>query len=66
MGVAHATLNTSALLMYASSLAARLSGRHRAGVALALGGGLFAWVGGYLGGHLSLVRNVGTDGPGWD
>jgi hypothetical protein len=60
VGVAHAAVNGGAFLLYAGSLAARLGGRHRAGVALALAGGVAATTGGYLGGHLSLVHKVGT------
>lgn len=63
VGVAHALLNTGGLILYGASLAARLRGRHRAGVALGLSGGIAATVGGYLGGHLSLVRKIGTADP---
>jgi hypothetical protein len=41
----------------------RLRDRHRLGVAFGLAGGTFATVGGYLGGHLSLVRKIGTADP---
>ena len=60
VGVAHAAINGGALVLYAGSLAARLAGRHGAGVALGLAGGVAATTGGYLGGHLSLVHRVGT------
>jgi uncharacterized membrane protein len=63
VGVAHAAINSAALALYGASLAARLSGRHRAGVALALAGGVAATTGGYLGGHLSLVHKIGTADP---
>ena len=56
VGIAHAAINGTAALLYAASLAARLTGRHRAGVLLALAGGVSATTGGYLGGHLSLVH----------
>lgn len=60
VGVAHAAINTTAAGCYAVSFAARLAGHHRAGVGFALAGGTAAWAGGYLGGHLSLARKVGT------
>ena len=63
VGIVHASVNGTAALLYGASLAARLRGRHGRGVLLALGGGSAAWVGGYLGGHLSLVRKVGTADP---
>ena len=63
VGVVHAAVNTTAASFYAASLLARLRGRHRRGVVLALAGGSAAWVGGYLGGHLSLVRKIGTADP---
>ena len=63
VGVVHAAVNGTATSLYAASFLARLRGRHHRGVALALAGGSAAWVGGYLGGHLSLVRKVGTADP---
>lgn len=66
VGVVHASVNTGALTLYASSLAARRIGRHRLGVGLGIAGGVFATIGGYLGGHLSLVRGVGVDDNGGD
>lgn len=62
-GVAHAAINTAAAGCYAVSFAARLAGHHRAGTGFALAGGTAAWAGGYLGGHLSLARKVGTADP---
>jgi hypothetical protein len=32
-------------------------------VVLGVGGGLFATLGGYFGGHLTLVRKIGTADP---
>ncbi len=61
VGVAHAGLNSAVFGLYASSLVARRANRHRLGVALGISGGLTAWVSGYLGGHLSLVRDAGRD-----
>ena len=63
VGVVHAAVNAAATSLYAASFVARLRGRHYRGVALALAGGSAAWVGGYLGGHLSLVRKIGTADP---
>jgi uncharacterized membrane protein len=63
VGVVHAAVNGAATALYAASFLARLRGRHHRGVALALAGGSAAWVGGYFGGHLSLVRKVGTADP---
>ena len=63
VGVVHAAVNTTAASFYAASLVARLVGHHRRGVGLALVGGGAAWIGGYLGGHLSLVRKIGTADP---
>jgi uncharacterized membrane protein len=59
VGVVHAVINTTAAGLYASSLAARLLGRHRAGVAFSIAGGVLATAGGFFGGHLSLARPVG-------
>ncbi len=60
VGVTHAAVNSTARLLYAGSWAARRRGAPQVGVALGLGGGVVAFVGGYLGGHLSLVRKIGT------
>jgi uncharacterized membrane protein len=60
VGVVHAVVNGAALALCTSSLRARLSGRHARGVMLSVAGGAVATVGGYLGGHLSLVLKVGT------
>lgn len=63
VGVVHAAGNSAALALYAASLAARLRRRHGAGVALALAGGAAATAAGYLGGHLSIARKVGSADP---
>lgn len=63
VGVVHAGVNGTATLLYASSWLARRRGRHAKGVLLGITGGLVATLGGYFGGHLSLVRKVGTADP---
>ena len=54
-GLVHALSNTTALVLYASSLA----GSRRRGAALRLGGAAALLLGGYLGGHLTLTKGVG-------
>src|SRR4051795_13760898 len=54
-GLVHAASNTTALVLYAGSLAG--SGRNAS--ALRLGGAAALMVGGYLGGHLTLTKGVG-------
>jgi nitrite reductase/ring-hydroxylating ferredoxin subunit/uncharacterized membrane protein len=61
VGLVHASLNTLALLCYSASLAARLLGRRKAGVGLGLAGAAAISAGGYLGGHLSYVQQVGVE-----
>jgi uncharacterized membrane protein len=63
VGLVHAAANSVGAGLYAMSMLARLRGRHYRGVGLALLGGGAATVGGYLGGHLSLVRKVGSADP---
>jgi len=66
VGVVHAAVNSTALLLYGSSLVARLRGRQGRARLLSVTGGVVATAGGYLGGHLSLVRKVGTADPRFD
>ena len=63
VGVVHAGVNGSAAALYASSWLARRGGHHATGVVFGIAGGVVATVGGYLGGHLTLVRAVGTADP---
>jgi uncharacterized membrane protein len=66
VGAAHAIGNLGVLGGYAMSWNARRRGRHARGVALATLSGCAAWVTGYLGGHLSFARNVGSGERGMD
>jgi nitrite reductase/ring-hydroxylating ferredoxin subunit/uncharacterized membrane protein len=61
VGVVHAAANVTATLLYTASLFARLRGRRKRGVALAMAGATAATVGGYLGGHLVSALGVGVD-----
>ena len=61
VGVVHAGLNSAVAEFYAASLVARRKEHHGVGAALGVCGGLLAWASGYLGGHLSLVRDAGHD-----
>jgi uncharacterized membrane protein len=60
VGVVHANSNSLGLVLYTASYLARRRGHHFRGVALAVGGGMAASFGGYLGGHLSIARKAGT------
>ncbi|WP_147375480.1 DUF2231 domain-containing protein [Jiangella rhizosphaerae] len=66
VGVIHAASNTTALVLYSGSFAARRAGRHRLGVLLGLGGIAAASAGGFLGGHLAIARKVGSRHPVFD
>lgn len=61
VGLVHASCNTLALLCYSASMAARLLGRRKAGVGLGVAGAVAISAGGYLGGHLSYVQQVGVE-----
>lgn len=63
VGVVHAAGNAAGMTLQAASLAARVAGRHRLGVALGLGGMGVAGAAAYLGGHLAAARKVGTHDP---
>ena len=63
VGVVHAAVNSAATVLYGCSWVARRRGRHGRAVALGVGGGVVATVGGYFGGHLALVRKLGAADP---
>jgi nitrite reductase/ring-hydroxylating ferredoxin subunit len=69
VGTAHAIINTSALLLFSTSLALRLRGSRGAAFGFSLLGLGAATTGGYLGGHLvfglgtGVNRNAFTSGP---
>lgn len=65
-GLVHASANTSALVLYSASLAARRRGASGRGTALALAGTAVMTAGGYLGGHLSYTRGVGPNQTAFD
>jgi uncharacterized membrane protein len=60
VAAAHAAGNTAVAFLYLRSWVARRRGHHLVGIGWALSGGALAWVTGYLGGHLSFGRSVGT------
>jgi uncharacterized membrane protein len=66
VGLVHAALNVSGLVLYGLSLRSRRRDRHGAGVALALGGSAASVAAGYLGGHLAAVRKVSSRNPAFD
>jgi nitrite reductase/ring-hydroxylating ferredoxin subunit len=69
VGTAHAIINTSALVLFSTSLALRLKGSRGPAIGLSLLGLGAASIGGYLGGDLvfrlgtSVNRNAFTSGP---
>lgn len=63
VGVIHVLANTSGLVCQTLSFVARKSGHHRTGAGLSLVAVGFAGWGGYLGGHMSIARKVGTYDP---
>ncbi len=61
VGMVHALLNTSALTLYATSLALRRGGLRPLGRALAFAGFGVITAGAYLGGHLVYDMRIGVD-----
>jgi uncharacterized membrane protein len=64
VAVVHAAGNAAVAALYLASWRARRRGRFGAGKALGLAGGALAIGTGYLGGHLSFARSVGTGARG--
>lgn len=60
VGAVHATSNTIALLLYGASYISRLKKHQGRGAMLALAGGMVSAVGGYLGAHMAIARDVGS------
>lgn len=63
VGVVHGVANLAALGLYTTSWVLRRRGHRAAGVLVGLAGGTFLGVGGYLGGHLALVRHAPHHDP---
>jgi len=66
VGLAHAAANATALVLYATSLAARRRGATRWGKLLGLTGAAALTAGGYLGAHMSFVQGVGPNQTAFD
>ena len=60
VGALHAVLNVVATTLYLTSYVARARRRHGLGVAAALAGAAATGASGYLGGHLTMARKVGS------
>lgn len=65
IGVAHATLNVTALGLYGASLAARKAGNRATGCGLALAGLGVLLTSGYLGGHLAYTKGIKVSRTAW-
>lgn len=65
VGATHAIFNAMAAGGYLISYVQRRHGQHRRGVATSLAAAAVLGVGGYLGGHLAVVRKVGTASRDW-
>ncbi len=61
VGLVHAASNAAGLALYIASLVARRGGDRGRGKLLALAGAGTMGAGGYLGGHLVLVQEVGVE-----
>ena len=60
VGALHGVLNGAAVTLYLASYVARSRRRHTLGVATALAGAALTGASGYLGGHLTTARKVGS------
>src|SRR3954451_23778421 len=58
-GLVHAATNATAATLYGASLRARRRGAHGRGTVLGAAGATALMAGGYLGGHMSLIKGVG-------
>lgn len=63
VGALHGALNVVATTLYLTSWVARGRRRHGLGMATALAGAAVAGASGYLGGHLTTARKVGSRNP---
>jgi len=63
IGALHGALNVVATALYITSWVARGRRRHGLGVAAALAGATVAGASGYLGGHLTAARKIGSRDP---
>ena len=66
VGVVHAVSNVAAVAMFAASWKARRRDQHLRGKALGLAGHAAVGLGGFLGGHLTEARKVGSRHPAFD
>lgn len=66
VGALHGALNAVASTLYVTSYVARARRRHGLGVATALLGVAVTSASGYLGGHLTTARKVGSRDPAFD
>src|SRR3954451_11381257 len=66
VGLVHAGINLTAFTLYAASLAARRNDARGRARMLSVAGGAVLAVGGYLGGHMSFVRDVGPNQTAFD
>ena len=63
VGLVHVLANSTALVLQVASWLSRRAGHHRSGTVLSLAGMTMVGWGGYLGGHLSIARKVGSHDP---
>jgi nitrite reductase/ring-hydroxylating ferredoxin subunit len=66
VGLMHGLLNSGILLTNIGSLALRLTGRRRAGIALSTVGYLASLFSAYLGGELSFAKGIGVNHDAWE
>jgi nitrite reductase/ring-hydroxylating ferredoxin subunit/uncharacterized membrane protein len=66
VGLMHGLLNSGILLTNIGSLALRLTGRRRAGIALSTVGYLASLFSAYLGGEMSFAKGIGVNHDAWE